>query len=74
MDTPSLMLVEPPELADETASEMLDFLLPTSMHLKPIPQSICSVTINRPSYPTDLFEDFDDELPSLLRKQSLPTT
>ena len=26
MNTPSLMLVEPPELADETASEMLDWL------------------------------------------------
>jgi hypothetical protein len=57
------MLADPPELSDETASEMLDFLYQLvnafenqyANHLRRYYQS------TEPPEP-DLFEDFDDEL------------
>jgi len=65
MNTPSLMLVEPPELADEAVSEMLDFLYQLvnafenqyGNQLRHYHQS------NELPQP-DLFEEFDDELPT----------
>ena len=65
MDTPSLMLVEPPELADETASEMLDFLY----QLVNAFENQYRIQLRRHHQSTelpqpDLFEDFDDELPT----------
>ena len=61
---PSFMLIDPPELSDQAASEMLDFLYEfisafenhyvnqLRRHHQPI----------EPPEP-DLFEDFDDEIP-----------
>mgnify|MGYP000034159713 CR=1 FL=1 len=65
MNTPSLMLVEPPELADETASEMLDFLY----QLVNAFENQYRVQLRRYYQSNelaqqDLFEDFDDELPT----------
>ena len=65
MDTPSLMLVEPPELTDETASEILDFLY----QLVNAFENQYRSQLRRHYQPTelpqpDLFEDFDDELPT----------
>jgi hypothetical protein len=65
MNMSSLMLVDSPELDDETASEMLDFLyqlvnaFENQYHnqLQRHHQSI------EPPQP-DLFEEFDDELPT----------
>ena len=53
MDTPSLMLVRPPELADEDRqAEMLDFLYQlVNAFENQYRNRSCSVTINRPSYP-----------------------
>ena len=63
MNTPSLMLVEPPELADETASEMLDFLYQLvnafeNQYCNQLRRHYQSTELPQP----DLFEDFDDEL------------
>ncbi len=65
MNTPSLMLVEPPELADETASEMLDFLYQLvkafeNQYRSQLLRHHQSTELPQP----DLFEDFDDELPT----------
>ena len=65
MDTPSLMLVEPPELADETATEMLDFLYQLinafeNQYHNQLRRHHQSTELPQP----DLFEDFDDELPT----------
>jgi recombinational DNA repair protein (RecF pathway) len=65
MNTPSLMLVEPPELADETASEMLDFLYQLvnafeNQYRNQLLRHHQSTELPQP----DLFEDFDDELPT----------
>ena len=65
MNTPSLMLVEPPELTDETASEMLDFLYQLvnafeNQYGNQLRRHYQSTELPQP----DLFEDFDDELPT----------
>ena len=65
MSTPSLMLVEPPELNDETASEMLDFLYQIVNAF----ENQYRNQLLRHHQPTelpqpDLFEEFDDELPT----------
>ena len=65
MNTPSLMLVEPPELADDTASEMLDFLYQLvnafeNHYRNQLQHHHQSTELPQP----DLFEDFDDELPT----------
>ena len=65
MDTPSLMLVEPPELNDETASEMLDFLYQLvnafeNQYRNQLRRHHQSTELPQP----DLFEEFDDELPT----------
>ena len=65
MDTPSLMLVEPPELADETASEILDFLYQLvnafeNQYRVQLQRHHQSTALPQP----DLFEDFNDELPT----------
>ena len=65
MNTPSLMLVEPPELADETASEMLDFLYQLvnafeNQYGNQLRRHYQSTGLPQP----DLFEPFDDELPT----------
>ena len=65
MNPQSLMLANPPELADEVAAEMLDFLYELinafenqySNQLRRYHQS------SGPPEP-DLFDDFDDELPT----------
>jgi hypothetical protein len=64
MNLQSLMLADPPELSDEVAAEMLDFLYQLinafenqySNQLHRYHQS------SEPPEP-DLFDDFDDELP-----------
>jgi len=65
MNTPSLMLVEPPELADETASEMLDFLYQIvnafeNQYGNQLRRHYQSTGLPQP----DLFEAFDDDLPT----------
>ncbi len=64
MTIPSLMLADPPELSDETASEVLDFLyqLTTAFENKYANQLRRYYQSTEPPQP-DLFEDFDDELP-----------
>ncbi len=66
MNTPSLRLADPPELADETASEMLQFLY----QLLTAFENQYANQLRRYHQPTvpqepDSFEDFDDELPPL---------
>lgn len=61
MTTPSLMLTDPPELTDESASEMLEFLY----HLIQAIETQYAENLRRyyqPARPTppDLFEDLDD--------------
>ena len=65
MNLQSLILVNSPELSDEVASEMLDFLY----ELINAFENQYSNQLRRyhqPSEPPepDLFEDFDDELPT----------
>jgi hypothetical protein len=65
MNLQSLMLADPPELSDEVASEMLDFLYELinafenqyGTQLRRYHQS------SEPPEP-DLFDDFDDDLPT----------
>ncbi len=65
MNTSSLILVEPPELDDKTASEMLDFLYQLinafeNQYRNQLLRHHQSTEFPQP----DLFEDFDDELPT----------
>ena len=65
MNTPSLMLVESPELDDETASEMLDFLYQLvnafeNQYGNQLRRHQQSAELPQP----DLFDEFDDELPT----------
>jgi hypothetical protein len=64
MDTPSLILADPPELSAETASEMLDFLyqLVTAFENQYANQLRQYHHSAEPPEP-DRVEDFDDELP-----------
>ena len=64
MNLHSLMLVDPPNLSDEAASEMLDFLyeLINAFENQYRDQLQRHYQINQPPQP-DLFEDFDDDLP-----------
>ena len=72
MDTPSLMLVEPPRDSPmDRYSEMLDFLYQLVNSRKPTQSTAASPSIDRVT-PTDLFEDLDDGLPSF-EKQLLTT-
>lgn len=64
MNTPSLMLADPPELSAETAAEMLDFLYQLvnafeHQYASQLRQYYRSVETAE----SDLVEDFDDELP-----------
>ena len=65
MNTPSLMLADPPELSTETAVEMLDFLyqLITAFENQYANQLRCSHHSAEPPEP-DPVDDFDDELPA----------
>ena len=65
MNKPSLMLIESPELDDETASEMLDFLYQLvnafeNQYRNQLQRHHQSTQLLQP----DLFEEFDDELPT----------
>ncbi len=65
MNTPSLMLADPPELSAESASEMLDFLYQLvtafeNQYASQLRQYYHSVEPPEP----DPVEDFDDELPT----------
>ena len=64
MKPASLMLADPPELSDETVSEVLDFLyqLTTAFENQYANQLRRYYQSIEPPQP-DLFEDFDDELP-----------
>ena len=64
MNLSSMMLVEPPELSDESATEMLDFLyeLINAFENQYRDQLQRHYQTNQLPQP-DLFEDFDDELP-----------
>jgi len=64
MNPSSMMLVEPPELSDESATEMLDFLY----ELINAFENHYGAQLRRYQYDSvraqrDLFEDFEDELP-----------
>ena len=65
MNLPSLLFVDPPDLSDETASEMLDFLyeLTTAFENHYAAQLRRYYQEGDRSQP-DLFEDFNDELPT----------
>jgi hypothetical protein len=60
----SLILIDPPQLSDEAASEMLDFLyeLLTAFENHYANQLRRYQQSSEPPEP-DLFEDFDDEIP-----------
>ena len=65
MNTPLLMLVDPPELSAESAAEMLDFLYQLlnafeNQYGNQLRQCYHS---DQPPKP-DLVDDFDDELPT----------
>ena len=65
MNIPSLMLIESPELDDETAKEMLDFLYQLinafeNQYRNQLQGHHQSIELPKP----DLFEEFDDELPT----------
>ncbi len=65
MNLQSLLLVDAPDLADETASEILDFLyeLTTAFenhYTAQLRRYYQEVDQSQP----DLFEDFNDELPT----------
>jgi hypothetical protein len=65
MNLQSLLFVDPPDLSDETATEMLDFLyeLTTAFenhYAAQLWRHYQEVDRSQP----DLFEDFNDELPS----------
>ena len=64
MNLQSLLFVDPPDLSDETASEMLDFLyeLTTAFENHYAAQLRRYYQEGDRSQP-DLFEDFSDELP-----------
>ena len=64
MNPASLMLADPPELSDETVSEVLDCLyqLATAFENQYANQLRRHYQSTEPPQP-DLFEDFDDELP-----------
>lgn len=64
MNPQSLLLADPPELSDQAASEMLDFLY----ELINAFENYYADQLRRYHQPTeppepDLFEGFDDELP-----------
>ena len=65
MNLQSLLFVDPPVLSDETASEMLDFLyeLTTAFENHYAAQLRRYYQEGDRSQP-DLFEDFNDELPT----------
>jgi len=65
MNTPLLMLVDPPELSAESASEMLDFLyqLLTAFENQYANQLRQYYHSAEPPEP-DRVEDFEDELPA----------
>ena len=65
MNLQALLFVDPPDLADETASEMLDFLyeLTTAFENHYAAQLRRYYQEGDRSQP-DLFEDFNDELPT----------
>ena len=65
MNLQSLLFVDPPDLSDETASEILDFLyeLTTAFENHYAAQLRRYYQEGDRSQP-DLFEDFNDELPT----------
>jgi hypothetical protein len=64
MNPLSLLLLEPPELSDEAASEMLDFLYELTNAFENHYRNQLQ-RYHQPIEPPepDLFDDFDDELP-----------
>ena len=64
MNLHSLMFVDPPSLSDEAASEMLDFLyeLINAFENQYRDQLQRHYRTHQPPQ-SDLFEDFDDDLP-----------
>jgi len=65
MSHPPLLFVDPPELSDKTASEMLDFLyeLTTAFENHYVAQ-LRRYYQDGDQSQQDLFEDFNDELPN----------
>lgn len=65
MNTHSLMFADPPELSDENAAQILEFLyeLATAFENQYTVQLRRYYQPPEPPEP-DLFEDFDDELPT----------
>ena len=65
MNLHSLILADPPRLSDETAAEMLDFLYELinafENHYR---DQLQGHGQTHPPPQPDLFEDFDDELPT----------
>ena len=60
----SLPFLDPPELSDETAAEMLDFLYQLCTALEnQYGHQLRRYYQSQPLAQPDLFEDFDDELP-----------
>jgi hypothetical protein len=65
MNHPSLLFVDPPELADKTASEMLDFLYElTTAFENHYTAQLRRYYQEGDRSQQDLFEDFNDELPT----------
>ena len=65
MNHPSLLFVDPPELADKTASEMLDFLYElTTAFENHYTAQLRRYYQGGDRSQQDLFEDFNDELPT----------
>ena len=65
MNLQSLLFVDPPELADKTASEMLDFLYElTTAFENHYAAQLRRYYQEGDRSQQDLFEDFNDELPT----------
>jgi hypothetical protein len=65
MDPQSLMLVDPPKLSDQSASDILDFLYELAIAFENHYGNQLRRYHQPPEPPQpDLFEDFDDELPT----------
>jgi len=65
MDPQSLMLVDPPKLSDQSASDILDFLYEFAMAFENHYGNQLRRYHQPPEPPQpDLFEDLDDELPT----------
>jgi len=64
MNTPLLMLVDPPELSAESAAEMLDFLYQLVNAFENQYRNQLRQCYHSAEPEPDLVDDFDDELPT----------